>query len=630
MADESLSIELFIEADKAKMSLGDLRDGFKDLEEELEKVDRSTVEGQKRFRELSTAMAQTGSEIKNIELGFESLDTDQVASEMGGLAGSVGDVTAAFVLLGGENETMQEFAETIEKAMAISIGFKGAIEGLSSARKLHNNLVKTGRIAQMKDNLVSTAAIVKTKALAAAKRVAGLAMKAFNAIVSLNPLGIIILAISAAVAAFFTFKDAIMDMIDTAMKPFIKFAELVKKALQALGIVAADSVVQQNEASKQRAAQLKKDAQAAEDSAERQIKAITRLTDETIRQIDRDIERRKAAGEEYRDLEKQKLETLKQSVADQIAENEKLTDELARIAEEQQANGDWYGAIQTLSKKQIASDQIAIDKEKQEELLFQDELFNIEQAKLDEEAEADAKKRREEAHKAKMEQLQKQFEAEKEAWLQQTKDIVEVQRKGATIIRDERQEEGEKTVLDFSLIMGAMVAEEQKRFEETKAIAEADNAVRQKQLDRLQSGLEIMNSLSDIFVSNEKKRDKIKRALAVGQLAIDTARAISAGIAASAGVPFPGNIGAILTTVATVLANVAQAKQLLSQGGAGGGADLALPTGGGAAGGGAAISPVSNTSTIIDQPQTQATVAVVEINEVQNNVNVAEQNATLG
>jgi len=75
--------------------------------------------------------------------------------------------------------------------------------------------------------------------------------------------------------------------------------------------------------------------------------------------------------------------------------------------------------------------------------------------------------------------------------------------------------------------------------------------------------------MADVFVNDEIKREKIKKKLAVAQLAIDTARAISSGVAnAAAAGPFPANIGAILATVAVVLANIAQAKKILSTSGA--------------------------------------------------------------
>lgn len=52
---------------------------------------------------------------------------------------------------------------------------------------------------------------------------------------------------------------------------------------------------------------------------------------------------------------------------------------------------------------------------------------------------------------------------------------------------------------------------------------------------------------------------KMAKVITLAQIAIDTGRALSSGIASASAVPFPGNLVAIATTVATVLANVATA-----------------------------------------------------------------------
>ena len=120
MADDKVALEIFIEADKAQMSLGDLEAGFDSMKERLKEVGR----GSEEFKTLSTAMANTSKEIKNIELGFEGLDREQVASELGSVAGAVGDVTASLVLMGGESETMEQIGASIEKLWLFLWGSK--------------------------------------------------------------------------------------------------------------------------------------------------------------------------------------------------------------------------------------------------------------------------------------------------------------------------------------------------------------------------------------------------------------------------------------------------------------------------------------------------------------------------
>jgi len=52
---------------------------------------------------------------------------------------------------------------------------------------------------------------------------------------------------------------------------------------------------------------------------------------------------------------------------------------------------------------------------------------------------------------------------------------------------------------------------------------------------------------------------KMAKVITLAQIAIDTGRALSSGIASATALPFPANLAAIATTVATVLANVATA-----------------------------------------------------------------------
>ena len=148
MAEKKVAIDVVLNARGAAKSLGDLRQASEDLAKALE----SEKIGSKAFKELSIELTQTNKDIKNLELSFEALDSEGVASEMGSVAGAVGDVTTAFVLLGGENETMQEMAATIQTAMGVSMAFKGAIEGFQSARKLYNNVLKTSNVLQKINN----------------------------------------------------------------------------------------------------------------------------------------------------------------------------------------------------------------------------------------------------------------------------------------------------------------------------------------------------------------------------------------------------------------------------------------------------------------------------------------------
>lgn len=68
-----------------------------------------------------------------------------------------------------------------------------------------------------------------------------------------------------------------------------------------------------------------------------------------------------------------------------------------------------------------------------------------------------------------------------------------------------------------------------------------------------------LTGLLDTLGESNKTFAKMSKVITLAQIAIDTGKALSAGIASASAVPFPGNLVAIATTVATVLANVATA-----------------------------------------------------------------------
>lgn len=99
--------------------------------------------------------------------------------------------------------------------------------------------------------------------------------------------------------------------------------------------------------------------------------------------------------------------------------------------------------------------------------------------------------------------------------------------------------------------------------------AESLKIAEQNAQDRLTIATSIVSSLAslgNILIKNEEKAAKFQRALAVAQLAIDTALAISSAIRAAAATSLtPVDLAIkIASSIAIVLANIAQAKKLLS------------------------------------------------------------------
>lgn len=74
-----------------------------------------------------------------------------------------------------------------------------------------------------------------------------------------------------------------------------------------------------------------------------------------------------------------------------------------------------------------------------------------------------------------------------------------------------------------------------------------------------------MGSILEEFGANSAALGVFSKAMALAEIGINTAKAISAGVASAQTVPFPGNIAAVVTTIGTIMANVANAKKLLSK-----------------------------------------------------------------
>lgn len=105
--------------------------------------------------------------------------------------------------------------------------------------------------------------------------------------------------------------------------------------------------------------------------------------------------------------------------------------------------------------------------------------------------------------------------------------------------------------------------------EEMAIIEEADNAELKSEMAKNEQKLAIeeMNRKNyaeskqalQVLAEENEAFAVASKALALGEIAVNTGKAIAAGVANASAVPFPANIAAIATTVLTVMANIATA-----------------------------------------------------------------------
>ena len=697
MAENTISLKVLLEADTANMKLGQLEEHFAQLQEAIREVPR----GSKEFDDLSHSIARTSAEIKNIELGFEGLDREGVASQLGGLAGGIGEVTASLVLMGGENETMQEMAASIEKAMAISMGFKGAIEGLSAASKLYNNLLKQGKIQVMAKAVAEKAAAVGTWMLNAAN-------KALNTTMKMNPIGLVVIALTAVVGAIIYFRDAIWSLIKTALKPFQFAIDAVVDALQAMGIMASDEAIAQEKAAEKKIKSYQKQAKELEKLRE----AHERLSKKVIGDLEYELELLKAKGEDTAEAEwdivnqkkKAALEA-KRIAIDEYKNSQKLLD--LRKAQNKEITDEEIEAHNELVKNLKAAGAAYIEAKREQTIFFANRKRERKEQR-EKEAEADDKAAKEASKKRKAQREKDKAAAEKAAADQKkidekaAEDAIQLEKDKIQLLEDleakaiedknvralaelelaqerERQQLIEKYGEDTELMLAleeeqllqmntliegieqeardkkaeirqleldAQKEADAKEIEDEKQKAADKQKIREQSLAASIQVIESISSLNEMALQNdlknagdnEKLKEKLRKASFEREKKLNIAMALVNGAQAQMSIlaQTPKADFGIATAIAmaaaavTTIAQIAAIKATSYQGGgspaASESASVPSAGGAGAAGGGAAISPVTNTSTILGNQQ--VFVTETDITETQNNVSVIEESAT--
>lgn len=124
--------------------------------------------------------------------------------------------------------------------------------------------------------------------------------------------------------------------------------------------------------------------------------------------------------------------------------------------------------------------------------------------------------------------------------------------------------ENEQAYLDAVNEAQALAAEKSKAYDEEatkQAQKQADDRKKIAEANRAAIGgvMGALGNVLDEFAEENKGAAIASKAIALGQIAVQTGVAIAEGMAAANAVPFPANIAAIATTVATVMANIASA-----------------------------------------------------------------------
>ena len=118
-----------------------------------------------------------------------------------------------------------------------------------------------------------------------------------------------------------------------------------------------------------------------------------------------------------------------------------------------------------------------------------------------------------------------------------------------------QQMEGE-TIADFNARKLQLEAQYQ---QDKQALNEKEIEVEKAKYDAMASMVGGLQQVTEAFGESSKGMAKMSKVLALAEIAINSGAAIAAGVKQAQSVPYPANLAAIATTVATILANVASA-----------------------------------------------------------------------
>ena len=534
MAEYKVPVEIEVKrTEQAKTSVKSLRTQIRELELEI-------TSGKLKGKDLDEAIRRAGDlrdqmgDLREKVNAYAS-DTRRLDAlvEVGqGIAGGFAAVQGAMAMMGKEGEDLQKTLVKVQSALA-----------------LMNGLQQVGTILTKK-GAASTMFFSHAQKLAQ-MTIGGTtgALKAFRIALVGTGIGAAVVGLTMLVANFKKVKDAVLNLVPGLEK----VGEFFKKIFK----TAATFIVGQ---AKMTEAEQKKSLKRLVEQQEKEKKILEAKGQDTYniekQIIENKLKLTKEGSEEYMEL-KQELAVLEvrqekaindKRLKEQEEYQRRLEEQRKKEAEMREAVAEMNAAIEDSRYKRFL-EQLERQKEAEEKALEEYEERQKEQADIDRQI-------RDMRIQNMAEGIEKELALEQAAYEDKKE-----QAKGNAYLLEEIEKEHVNNVL--------AIREKQKK--DTIALEQAERDA------RIQIATDIANMLIDIagmLTKDAKKLEQIRKASALVKIAQDTATAISSLMAASEGNPLnllTGGAAGIVqftTGLARILANVAQAKALLSgQGG---------------------------------------------------------------
>jgi len=274
----------------------------------------------KEVQGATKKLAALNKEVEGINLD-DKLDAADGAIKT--LAGSTQALVGGFGLLGIESEKLAFLEGKAADAISFGMGLKDLSEGFGK-------LAKSTAVAN------------------AAQKAYNAVQIAFNAIMAMNPLGILIVSLTAAGALIFAFRDKILDFIKNALGPFSGIIDKIVGGFRSLG--EAIGLVETQE--------------------EKLAKQMKENRAQAIKDLEKQIELEKARGNDTKKMEEDLFNLKLQHEEDKDKKSDLVhQNELARINNETKAREDAFARriAQIQLEEQLKKEAAELDIEFQKE-----------------------------------------------------------------------------------------------------------------------------------------------------------------------------------------------------------------------------------------------------------------------
>lgn len=155
--------------------------------------------------------------------------------------------------------------------------------------------------------------------------------------------------------------------------------------------------------------------------------------------------------------------------------------------------------------------------------------------------------------------------------LRMENEIMQLQQSGASELEILQEQASQKLELLNSIqqqegeseqeFLNRKLQANQEYIDAKKAIADKEVEIEQVKFQAIETITSGLSSAFETLGENNKTFAILSKTLALAEIAINTGKALAAGIAQAQSAPFPANLAAIATTVATILSNIAVATK---------------------------------------------------------------------